>query len=178
MSSPLPLEPAAAWPEVKSLAAGLSAQLDLYESLEGALHVLGDAVRRRDVAAVGRAVDDQQSLLGRLSSVAAESHGGLQRLAARLDLPRAAKLEDVVSRLVHVGLPHWAAELAGIAHRIRQASQACGTWNAQNGALLRQALAYTNFTLRMLTTAGTTVAGYTGTGAQQPSLRRLVDTHA
>ena len=176
-SRPLTVAPGAEWPEFAHLASRLSVQLDLCRVLEECLATLGDAVRRRDVADVARVVDEQERVAGRLASVAAQVRTDVGALAARLGLERSATIAETLSRLTEVGMPDGAALIAENVEEIRKVSDTCAKGNEQNAALLRQALAYTNFTLRLLTAAGT-AAGYTDTGERQLSPRRLVDTHA
>ena len=176
-SRPLTVVHGAEWPEFARLASRLSDQLDLCRTLEECLVALGEAVRRRDVADVARVVDEQGRVAGRLASVAAQVRADVGALAARLGLERSATIAETLSRLSDAGMTDGAALLARNVEEIGKASDICAKGNEQNAALLRQALAYTSFTLRMLTAAGT-AAGYTGTGEPQLSHRRLVDTHA
>ena len=135
---------------------------------------LREAVVRRDPAAVrALAVEQQQALTG-FEPLPGRSQLAAQALAVRLGLPVDAPLAVLVQRLAARGYADLAAELRLLAATVEASAAGLRQANALNALLLRQALAFTAFGLRLLTQAD--AEGYTEAGtARVTGQRQMLD---
>ena len=134
---------------------------------------LRDAVVRRDPAAVRTVAGEQQETLAGFESFPERSQRAAQALAVRLGLAVDVSPTILAQHLAVRGYSDLAAELRLLTAAVQTGAAGLRRANALNALLLRQALAFTAFGLRLLTQAdaeGYTEAGTARVAGQRPML--------
>ncbi len=158
----------------RALLAALTRQRDVQALLMEQVGRMRDAVVRRDSAAVQAVVAEQHEALAVLEPLPERSRLAAQALAVRLGLAVDAPSALLARRMAAAGHPDLAAQLRSLAAVVDEGAAGLRQANALNALLLRQALAFTAFGLRLLTQ--TDPGGYTEAGtARVAGQRQMLD---